>query len=255
MLKQRVIPCLLLKGEGLVKTKKFKKPKYVGDPINAVRIFNDKEVDELIILDIDASRLGEGPNFELIESVASECFMPLCYGGGVRTLEDAEKLFRIGIEKVCIQTSAISELSLVTDIANKFGSQSVVVSVDIKSTLFGRNKLYVASTGKTLPQKWEDRVKEIQLAGAGEVVLNYVNNDGLRCGMNLPLIERASSILDIPVIALGGVGSLSDISDAVKHGASAVAAGAFFVFQAPHDAVLITYPKYKDLEELLEGIK
>ncbi|MEZ9231520.1 AglZ/HisF2 family acetamidino modification protein [Vibrio amylolyticus] len=254
MLKQRVIPCLLLKGEGLVKTKQYKKARYVGDPINAVRIFNDKEVDELIILDIEASRLGNGPNFRLIEDVASECFMPLCYGGGIRTLEDAEKLFHIGIEKVCIQTSVISDLSLVTEISNKFGSQSVVVSVDVKSTLFGKNKLYNASSGKVLSGKWEDRVQNIQAAGAGELVLSYVNNDGMCGGMNLSLIERASTILDIPVIAIGGVGSLEDIRKAAKRGASAIAAGAFFVFQAPHDAVLITYPKYKDLEELLKGI-
>ncbi|WP_418113768.1 AglZ/HisF2 family acetamidino modification protein [Vibrio scophthalmi] len=254
MLKQRVIPCLLLKGEGLVKTRKYKKPKYVGDPINAVRIFNDKEVDELMLLDIDASRLKLGPNFPLIEELASECFMPLCYGGGVRCVEDAERLFNIGVEKVCIQTSVISDLSLVNTLSKKFGSQSIVVSVDIKTSWVGKKKLYNAASGKILRGSWEDRIKDVQKAGAGEIVLSFVDYDGMKSGMDLDLISKASHLLDIPIIAMGGVGSLRHIQEAAQKGASAVAAGTFFVFQGPHDAILITYPKYEELERLLKGI-
>jgi len=250
MLKHRVIPSLLLQNGGLVKTLRFDKPKYVGDPINAIRIFNDKEVDELIVLDITASKFSLEPNYALIEQFAGECFMPLAYGGGIHSIEQAQRLFALGVEKVCLQTAALKDLSLITRIADRFGSQSVVVSADVKKGLFGKRSLYSAATQKTLTMPWLAYIQSAVEAGAGEVLLNSVYHDGTMKGMDLELIHEASAALSVPLIAVGGVGSLADIKAAVNAGASAVSAGAFFVFQGPHRAVLITYPNYKELESL-----
>jgi len=253
MLKHRVIPCLLLKNGGLVKTLNFNDPKYVGDPINAIRIFNDKEVDELMVLDITASKERREPNFSLIEQFAGECFMPLCYGGGIKTVEQAKTLFSLGVEKVCIQSSALSDLSIVSRISEKYGSQSVLVSVDLKMNWLGKRKLYQSSSGKFSSLPWLDFLKDAVRAGAGEIVINSVERDGTMIGMDLALIKEASEALQVPLIAVGGVGSLADIKLAVDAGASAVAAGAFFVFQGTHRAVLITYPQYQELENLLSS--
>ena len=253
MLKHRVIPCLLLKNGGLVKTLKFNDPKYVGDPINAIRIFNDKEVDELMVLDITASKERREPNFSLIEQFAGECFMPLCYGGGIKTVEQAKTLFSLGVEKVCIQSSALDDLSIISRISEKYGSQSVLVSVDLKKNWLGNRKLYQSSSGKFSSLPWLDFLKDAVRAGAGEIVINSVERDGTMLGMDLALIKEASEALQVPLIAVGGVGSLSDIKSAVDAGASAVAAGAFFVFQGTHRAVLITYPQYQELEKLLSS--
>ena len=255
MLKHRVIPCLLLRDGGLVKTLKFANPKYVGDPINAIRIFNDKEVDELIVLDIIASRKHRVPDYALIEQFASECFMPLCYGGGIRTMEQAQQLFALGVEKVCLQTVAFDDLSLITRLADRFGSQAILVSIDIKRNWRGKPELFAAATGKSLAREWIDYLQKAVEAGAGEVVLNAVDRDGMMMGMDLALIREASSAVSVPLIALGGVGSLSDIKAATDAGASAVAAGAFFVFHGPHRAVLITYPQYHELEELWNPLR
>jgi cyclase len=252
VLKHRVIPCLLLKNRGLVKTEKFANPRYVGDPINAIRIFNDKEVDELIVLDIEASRRNSEPDYELIEAFAGECFMPLCYGGGIRTVDQARRLFSLGVEKVSVQTGALADLKLVTDIAERFGNQSVVVSIDISKSLFGRYQLYSAAAGKPEARDWIDFLEAAARAGAGEILLNAVDRDGTLKGVDRSLIAKASAACGIPLIASGGVGSLQDIKAAIDAGASAVAAGAFFVFHGPHRAVLITYPKYDDLVELLD---
>lgn len=251
MLKHRVIPCLLLKGGGLVKTLKFADPKYVGDPINAIRIFNEKEVDELMVLDIAGSRERLEPNYDLIGQFAGECFMPLCYGGGVRTEEQARRLFALGVEKVCLQTAALEDPMIISRLADRFGSQSVLVSVDVKRDWLGRRRLYSSAAGKTLTRPWLDFAREAVAAGAGEVVLNSVDRDGTMQGMDLEIIREASSLLPVPLIAVGGVGSLADIKAAADAGASAVSAGAFFVFHGPHRAVLITYPGYRELEELL----
>ena len=256
MLKTRIIPCLLLRGAGLVKTVKFKDPTYVGDPINAVRIFNEKEVDELLVLDVDASRVGREPNYDLIEQFAGECFMPLGYGGGISSVEQAGRLFSIGVEKVSVQTAALDDLSLVTEIAALYGNQSVIVSIDVKKNLVGQHKLYTAASGKTLRRDWKSFLTEAVAAGAGEILVNSVDRDGTLSGMDLPLIEAAAALCTIPLIACGGIGSLADIKAAVTAGASAVAAGAFFVYYGPHRAVLITYPKYNDLIDLLNsGVK
>ena len=254
MLKHRVIPCLLLQNNGLVKTQKFSHPKYVGDPINAIRIFNEKEVDELIVIDIQASKLGQEPNYQLIEEFAGECFMPLCYGGGIRSVEQAERIFALGVEKICIQTAALANLQLINDIASKFGSQSVVISVDVKRDWLGHYRLYRSESAKTASVPWYKFLQEAVAAGCGEVLLNAVDRDGTMAGPDLELIRQANHNLNIPLIAVGGVGSLEDIKAAVDAGASAVAAGAFFVFHGPHRAVLITYPRYQELENLFDII-
>jgi cyclase len=250
MLKHRVIPCLLMLDDGLVKTSRFAKPKYVGDPINAIRIFSDKEVDELMVLDIGASKAGKEPNYELIEQFAGECFMPLCYGGGVRSVEQARRLFSLGVEKVCLQSAALDDLSIVTGIAEQFGSQSVLVSVDVKKSWVGKYQLYSSRSGKAIDRPWHMFLKDAVAAGAGEIILNSVDRDGMMQGMELALIREASAAVPVPLVAVGGAGSLTDIKAAVDAGASAVSAGALFVFHGPHRAVLITYPKYAELEAL-----
>jgi cyclase len=251
MLKHRVIPCLLMLNDGLVKTTRFTKPKYVGDPINAIRIFSDKEVDELMVLDIGASRQAREPNYELIEQFAGECFMPLCYGGGIRSVEQARRLFSLGVEKVSLQTAALEDMTLVTRIAEQFGSQSVLVSADVKANWLGKPKLYASKSGKLLDRPWLQFLREAVAAGAGEVVLNSVDRDGTMQGMDLAMIREAATELPVPLVAVGGAGSLLNIKAAVEAGASAVSAGAMFVFHGPHRAVLITYPKYQELEQML----
>ena len=253
MLKHRVIPALLLLNGGLVKTTRFKAPQYVGDPINAIRIFNEKEVDELVVLDIAASKEAREPDYELIEQFASECFMPLAYGGGVRTVDQARRLFSLGVEKVCLQTAAFENMELISELASKFGSQSITVSVDVKRNWFGKPRVYQFSTGELLDDDWLEFLRKLVAAGAGEVLLNAVDKDGTLSGPDLHLIRDATSSIEVPLIALGGVSSLADIAACVDAGASAVAAGAFFVFHGPHRAVLITYPKYRDLERLYES--
>ena len=252
MLQHRVIPCFLLRNNGLVKTIKFKDPTYIGDPVNAIRIFNDKEVDELIVLDIDASKAGRGPNFDLIEQFAGECFMPLCYGGGVSSIEQARRLFSLGIEKVCLQTSALDNAQLIRQIADEYGSQAVVVSVDVKKNLFGRYQLFSANTGKAHKYQWQEFLAIAVESGAGEIMLTAVDRDGTLSGMDEGLIHVAAESCSVPIIAAGGASSLDDLRSAVKAGASAVAAGAMFVFHGPHRAVLITYPKYEDLISCLD---
>lgn len=253
MLKHRLIPSLLLKNGGLVKTTKFSNPKYVGDPINAIRVFNTKEVDELMVVDIDATKFNQEPNYTLIEQFAGECFMPLSYGGGIRTVEQASKIFKLGVEKVSVQTAALEDLDLVRSLSERFGSQSVVVSVDVKRDWLQRPQLYHSSKGKNSSLNWLNFIKQAVEAGAGEILLNAVDKDGTLNGPDLNLIKLASKEITAPLIAIGGIGSLQDIKDAVNAGASAVAAGAFFVFHGPHRAVLITYPQYQELISLFEN--
>lgn len=250
MLSHRVIPCLLLSNGGLVKTRKFAKPQYVGDPINAVKIFNEKEVDELMAIDIDASKQGRGPNFALVEQMAGECFMPLCYGGGVRSFEDARTLFQLGVEKVALQSAVMRDPTIIRRIADHAGEQAVVVSLDLKRNWRGRPVQFNAAGVRPSHKDWRDALREAEAKGAGEILLNAVDRDGMMDGMDTELIAEASAICDVPLIALGGAGSLADIKSAVTAGASAVAAGAFFVFHGPHRAVLITYPRYEELRAL-----
>lgn len=250
MLRTRVIPCLLLHNGGLVKTVHFREPKYVGDPINAVRIFNEKEVDELMVLDILASREKQEPNYALIEQFAGECFMPLCYGGGIRTVQQARQLFALGVEKICLQSAALENLSLVSDLAERFGSQSIVVSVDIARNWLKRPHLYESRSGRYLKRPWLEFLQEAVKYGAGEIVLNAVDRDGTMQGYDVELLHKAARSISVPLIALGGAGCLAHLREAIQAGASAVAAGSLFVFHGPHRAVLISYPKYQELETL-----
>jgi len=250
MLIPRLIPCLLLSNGGLVKTMRFRNPKYVGDPINAVHIFNEKEVDELMVLDIDASREGRGPDFGLVEQIADECFMPLCYGGGIRSLEDARRLFKLGVEKVALQSAVFKDPSLLRRIADHAGEQAVVASVDMARDWLGRRKVRAGGGAKAPASSWQELVKEVADNGAGEILLNCVEREGTLLGPDLDLVQEASALVNVPVIATGGIGSLDDVKAAVEAGASAVAAGAFFVFYGPHRAVLITYPRYDEIERL-----
>ncbi len=250
MLRPRVIPCLLVKGTGLVKTRRFKEPKYVGDPNNAIRIFNEKSADELIVLDIEASRAGRGPNLSMIEQFAGECYMPLTYGGGVRSIDEASRIYELGVEKISIQTAALQDFTLISSIASRFGSQAVVVSVDVKHARIGGARLFAAAAQKTKKRSWRDWINEAVDAGAGEVLLTSVDREGTLAGLDLELIREAADSVPVPLIANGGVGSLTDIGDGLAAGASAVAAGSYFVFHGPHRAVLITYLDESNFETL-----
>jgi cyclase len=247
----RVIPCLLLKGSGLVKTVRFDDPRYVGDIINAVRIFNEKEVDEIIILDVEAHTRPGRIKWDLIQDVASECFMPMCYGGGVTKVDEFRRLYGSGVEKVAVNTAAAEGLGLVEAAAREFGSQSVVVSIDVKKTLFGKYAVVTHGGRKKQRSDVAAYAKEVERAGAGEIMLTSVDRDGTQNGYDLELLQTVTGAVRIPVIACGGAGRLADFRAAVDAGASAVAAGSMFVFHGPHRAVLITYPERHELESCL----
>ncbi len=250
MFRARVIPCLLLKGGGLVKTVRFKEPKYVGDPINAVKIFNEKEVDELIFLDITATPERRTPSFDRVRDIASECFMPMCYGGGVRSMEHARQLFNLGVEKVSLNTAAAENPALITELANAFGNQSIIVGVDVKRDWLGRPRVFTrcgtANTGR-VPV---DYVREMEELGAGEILLNSVDRDGTMQGFDEEMIREVTRAVHIPVVVCGGAGSVAHLGAAVAAGASGVAAGSLFVFTGPHRAVLINYPTAAELQAI-----
>ena len=252
MLRPRLIPCLLLDGERLVKTKRFRDPQYVGDPINAIRIFNDKEVDELMLIDISASRLGRPPDFDLIEQLAGECFMPLCYGGGIRDAGDARRLYASGVEKVCLQSAFFERPELAREIADHAGEQAVVVSIDVEEA-GGDRRLRKPGRGSVRYPGWEAAVVGAAAHGAGEILLNNASRDGTLAGLDLDLMRKAADLIEVPLVAAGGTNSLDDARAAVAAGASAVAIGAFFVFYGPHRAVLITYPTPNELADLWDN--
>jgi cyclase len=240
----RVIPCLLLRDRGLVKTVQFKKDVYIGDPVNAVRIFNEKEVDELILLDIDATREGHGPDFEVIAEIAGECFMPVAYGGGIRSFRDVQRVIRSGIEKVVINSAAYRSMDVVSEASAIYGSQAVVGSIDARKPILGGHRLYSRSGTTEEPVKLLDHVAALIEAGAGEIFINSIDRDGTMNGYDIDLIRKVSDATRVPVIASGGAGSVQDLVQAVRvGGASAVAAGSIFVFHGRHKAVLINYPK------------
>jgi cyclase len=242
MIATRIIPCLLLRGNGLVKTIKFKDPTYIGDPINAVRIFSEKEVDEIVILDIDASRKNLEPNYELIAEIAGECFMPMAYGGGVRTLEQVRRLVRCGVEKIVINSAATESTKLITEAAQVFGSQAIVAAVDVKRTIF--NSFRVAAKSATIDTKLklEAHLANLVAAGAGEIFINSVDRDGTMAGFDLDLIQLVSKNVKVPVVACGGAGNIEHLREARIAGATAVSAGSMFIFHGKHKAVLISYP-------------
>ena len=251
-LKNRIIPLLLIHEGGLVKTVKFKNPKYIGDPINAIRIFNDKEVDEIIVLDIEASKNKKEPNYNLIKKFASECFMPVCYGGGVSNIDHAKKIFSLGVEKISVQTSCLNDINIIKKLSDRFGSQSIVASVDIKKNWLGKYKLFSAHNNKRLSKTWQEYLLEIVSLGAGEILINSVDQDGTFDGVDVSLIKKATRLVPVPIIAAGGVGCIMDLKIAIAAGANGVGAGSFFVFKGSRRAVLISYPKRRDLETLFK---
>lgn len=248
MRRVRVIPVLLIKNGGLVKSVRFKDHKYVGDPINAVRIFNEKEVDEIVVLDISATSNNIEPNLQKISEIAGEAFMPMAYGGGIKTLDQIKKIFYQGIEKVVLNKSALENTALLTSAAKQFGSQSIVASVDVKKDIWGRYRVYCDCGTKNTGLSVTEFVKKLEQAGAGEIFLNSIDQDGTFRGYDQALVKMVSEIISIPVVACGGASSLEDFRSAVANcSASAVAAGSMFVFQGPHRAVLISYPSQEEL--------
>lgn len=251
MLKNRVIPTLLLKNDCLVKTKQFGKFTYVGDPVNTVRIFNELEVDELIFLDISATTERRSPNLKVLSEIADECFMPLTYGGGLRTIEDVKPIFDIGFEKVSINSEAICNPEIISKISQHYGSQAVIASIDVKKSFFGKNTVRsVSSRGKVnfTPLEW---AKKLERYGAGEILLTSVDREGTWEGFDLELVKQVADAVSIPVIAHGGAGSTDHIRDAVKKAnASAVALGSMVVFQKKGMGVLVNFPR--DLSNLFE---
>jgi cyclase len=255
MLRPRLIPCLLIQDGGLVKTTKFKDAKYVGDPINAVRIFNEKEADELVVLDIDATVMGLEPNYERISYLAAQCRMPLCYGGGVKTAEQAKRITSLGVEKIAISSAALDNPKLVSEMATEIGSQSVVVVLDVKKKLLSKNFEVWTHNGKRNTKRNPiDVIAEMQVLGAGEIVINFIDHEGTMKGMPSDAIKIFKSTCEVPFTVMGGAGSLEDLGDIVsENGLIGVAAGSLFVFKGPYRAVLINYPTQSQKREKIYG--
>jgi cyclase len=255
MLQPRIIPCLLVHEQGLVKTVGFAKPKYVGDPINAVRIFNEKQVDELMMLDIDASRRGREPDYRLIQHLAAECRMPLCYGGGIKTAQQAKTIVGLGVEKVAISSAAVEAPALITRIADEVGRQSVAVVLDVKKKMFGA-KYEVCTHGGTVRtgRSPTDLAKAAEQLGAGEIVINSIDNDGAMKGYDLTLAREIREVITVPMTVLGGAGSLQDLGTLIRtFGVVGAAAGSLFVFKGAYKAVLINYPNPSEKEQLIRA--
>lgn len=255
MLQTRIIPVLLMHKNALYKTVKYKNPIYVGDPINAIKIFNEKEVDELIIVDIDASKNNMEPNYKFIEDVASECFMPLCYGGGIKTVDQASKIYSIGVEKIAIENGGLGKTSLITDISNIYGAQSLVGSVSINKNIFGKLKVYDHVQGKNLKIDPIGHVKKLISDGAGEIFVNTVYKDGTMTGYDIEFLKTISESINVPMIACGGAATLEDCQKVIKETeVSALGAGSMFVFHGKHKAVLIKYPNRNQIEKYLGSL-
>lgn len=252
MIVNRIIPCLLLRGAGFYKTTRFKKPVYLGDPANILKIFNDKEADEIAILDITATVERREPRYELLHEMASECFMPLAYGGGITSVAQIKRLLQIGFEKVIINSAAFERPELISEAAQAFGSQSILACIDVRRSMFGGYEVVTEGATKNTrwkPVAWAQRVAEL---GAGEIIVNSVDRDGTMVGYDIDLIQGVSDAVNVPVVASGGARTVADFADAVKKGhASACAAGAMFVFQGRHRAVLINVPSRREIEGAL----
>ncbi len=254
MLRPRIIPCLLVRNKGLVKTVQFKSGKYVGDPINAVKIFNEKEVDELIVLDIDATKEGREPDFKMIENLANESRMPLCYGGGVKTAEHAKQIIHLGAEKVALSSAVIENPNLVKVIAEAVGVQSVIVVLDIKRKgFFGKYQVYTHNGTKATGKDPKELAKQFERLGVGEIVINSIDNDGMMKGYDLKLMDLVRESINIPMTILGGAGTLEDIKEVIKkYRIIGVAAGSLFVFKGKYKAVLINYPNSSEKKKLIK---
>jgi imidazole glycerol-phosphate synthase subunit HisF len=250
MLRPRIIPCLLIKNGGLVKTVNFGNPKYVGDPINAVRIFNEKEVDELFVVDIDASSQNREPNYELIKNLATECRMPLCYGGGVKTVEQIQRIINLGVEKVAISSAAIDNPKLLSEASERVGRQSIVFVMDVKRLPSGYE---VYTHNGTRATKVEPTIFAKQVEPyVGEVVINAIDRDGVMKGYDMRLVKQVRDAISVPLTALGGAGSQDDIVELIRSfGIIGAAAGSLFVFKGVYRAVLINYPSRSDKDALL----
>jgi imidazole glycerol-phosphate synthase subunit HisF len=248
---KRIIPCLLLRNNGLVKTVKFKESTYIGDPINTVKIFNEKEVDEIFFLDIDATKFKKEPPYSLIQNIASECFMPFAYGGGINSLQQIERIIKSGSEKVIINTHAFLDKNFLGEAVQQFGSSTIAVSMDVKKEFLRGYIVYVKGGTLSTGLNPVDYARRIENEGAGEILINSIDRDGVMEGYDIELIKNVSSAIRIPIIACGGAGKLSDFGQAVKEGgASAAAAGSFFTFHGKRRAVLITYPSYSEISDL-----
>lgn len=254
MLRPRITPCLLIRDNGLVKTKGFKPFKYIGDPINAVRIFNEKEADELIVLDIDATAHGLTPNFSTIKRIAVECQMPLCYGGGIKTVEHAERIIQLGVEKIAISSEIINNPNMIQDIANRVGSQSVVVVLDVKKNFFGKYEVYTHNGTVKTKESPVDMARLAEKNGAGEVLINSIDLDGSMNGYDIALAKEIRDSINIPMSILGGAGSLDDMNKLFEScGIVGAASGSFFVFKGALKAVLINYPSYEQKKRVMEN--
>ena len=244
MLRSRITPCLLVHKKGLVKTVEFGNPKYVGDPINAVKIFNEKEVDELIVIDIDATVEGRGPDFNLIKNLAIECRMPFCYGGGITTVDQAKKIISLGVEKVAISSAALNNPQLLKEIGNAIGKQSLVVVLDVKKKgLFGNYELYTHNGKKSSKYKLKEYLTILNEIGIGEIVVNSIDEDGKMEGYDFKLCDLVRELTSMPMTIIGGAGNLDDIKNAIsRYKTIGVAAGSLFVFKGKYKAVLINYP-------------
>ncbi len=254
MLRPRIIPCLLVHNKGLIKTVNFRAPKYIGDPINAVRIFNEKEVDELMVLDIDATSHNVEPDFRMIENLAAECRMPLCYGGGVKTVRQAQRIIGLGVEKVAISSAAVESPNLVSEIAEQIGSQSVCVVIDIKKKIIDGNYEVWTHNGKKKTGKCPIKFAiQLEKFGVGEVIVNSIDNDGIMEGYDLSIVEKIRKKITIPMTVLGGAGSLKDIGQLIsQYGIIGAAAGSLFVFKGIYRAVLINYPNRREKDALID---
>ena len=245
----RVIPTLLLRNGGLVKTTKFKDPKYVGDPLNAVKIFNEKEVDELIFLDITATPENKKPNLQFLKEIASECFMPLTYGGGIKTVDEIRDILKVGIEKVCLNAIAVENPDVIKKAVERYGSSTICVSIDVKKNFWGKYEIYTRSGSQGTKLDPVKFAQEMDKLGVGELMINSIDKDGTMAGYDIELMKKITSVVNMPVIACGGAGNVQHLSEAVKQGgASAVAAGSMFVFHGKMRAVLISYPSQQELK-------
>lgn len=242
----RIIPVLLLSGNGFVKTTKFKNPVYLGDSLNIVKIFNEKEADELVILDILATKKGNGPNFKKIAEIASECFMPLSYGGGVRNLDDVSKILYSGFEKVILNNNN-TNYKLINEISSKFGSSSTVASIDVKKNIFGNYVLFTNNGKSKLSLSIKEHINNLEDSGVGEIVLQLIDRDGTMKGYDLNLIKKISTFIKVPLVIVGGASGFDDFRSAINCGASAVGAGSLFVFKGKHKAVLVNYPERAEI--------
>jgi imidazole glycerol-phosphate synthase subunit HisF len=254
MLRPRIIPCLLIKDGGLVKTINFKNPKYVGDPINAVRIFNEKEVDELIVLDIDATLEKREPDFKMIGHLAEECRMPLCYGGGLKSVEQIQRVIGLGVEKVALSSAAIENPELVSKAAERLGRQSLVVVLDVKRCkVGGKHEIWLHNGRSATGKSPVELAQKMERHGTGEILINSIDHDGVMKGYDFDLVENVKKSISIPLTVLGGAGSLYDIGQLINmYGVIGAAAGSLFVFKGVYRAVLINYPNRAEKDALIK---